>query len=77
LWRRMAPFAEFVMTKGLVRACHTMLEVMGRPAAGPDSTIVCCRCKAYGAACDRIGRALAVFRPWGSSRVTRDVGLRR
>jgi 4-hydroxy-tetrahydrodipicolinate synthase len=39
LWRRMAPFADFVMTKGLVRACHTMLEVMGRPAGQPPAPI--------------------------------------
>lgn len=35
----MAPFADFVMTKGLVRACHTMLEVIGRPAGQPPAPI--------------------------------------
>lgn len=39
LWLRMTPFVDFVMAKGLVRACHTALEIMGQPAGKPRPPI--------------------------------------
>jgi 4-hydroxy-tetrahydrodipicolinate synthase len=39
LWLRMTPFVDFVMGKGLVRACHTAFEIMGKPAGTPRPPI--------------------------------------
>ena len=40
LWQRMTPFTEFVMAKGLVRACHSAFELAGRPVGKPRPPIL-------------------------------------
>ncbi len=40
LWQRMTPFTDFVMAKGLVRACHSALELTGRPVGKPRPPIL-------------------------------------
>jgi len=39
LWRQMAPFVEFVTGKGLVRTCHSGLELLGKTAGKPRPPI--------------------------------------
>ncbi|TXL78783.1 dihydrodipicolinate synthase family protein [Vineibacter terrae] len=39
LWHRLSPIATFTRDKGLVRACHTACEIMGRPAGRPRPPI--------------------------------------